>query len=111
MRITVSRALVSSIVLAIGFVSALPSTQAGSLINGDFTQGSDGLLGWTVTPSGSATVTAGQATLHESATASEVDLLQNFTFPTDAVSLSFTLVNWTGENPRGFCPMRLEPRC
>jgi hypothetical protein len=104
MRITVSKPLVFSAVLAIGLLGASPTTRAGSLINGNFTQGADGLFGWNVDPPGSVTVSASNATLHESASASEVDLLQNFTLPTDAVSLSFTLVNWHGENPQGFLP-------
>lgn len=104
MRITLLKSIVISTVLVLGLLGVPKPAHAGSLVNGDFSQGSDGLLGWTVDPSGSVSVSGGQATLFESASASKVELFQNFTLPTDALSLSFTLVTWIGEDPQGFLP-------
>jgi hypothetical protein len=70
------------------------SAQAGSLINGDFSQG---LTGWTVSDPTLVSVINGQAVISESPTDQEVDLYQTFTIPTGATRLSFTLVSLVGE--------------
>jgi hypothetical protein len=53
---------------------------------------SNGLTGWTTAgDSGTVTASGGQATIAESTFASETDLFLNFTVPTGAQSLQFTL--------------------
>ncbi len=55
---------------------------------------SNGLTGWTAAgDSGTVTATGGQATLAESTFAAETDLYMNFTVPTSATFLQFTLVS------------------
>jgi hypothetical protein len=84
--------------------------RAGSLINGDFSQG---LTGWTVSDPALVSVVNGQAVINESATALEVDLSQTFTVPSGALSLSFTLVTVVTEDdgnpPNAFGASLLNP--
>ena len=82
-------------VLTIVLLGANAPAEAG-IINGDF---SNGLTGWTTTPSGSVSVVNQQAVLFESTTATEVDLYQNFTIPNNATMLFFTLGSLTTEPP------------
>jgi hypothetical protein len=84
--------------------------KAGSLVNGDFSQG---LSGWTVSDPALVSVTNGQAVIKESATDLEVDLSQTFTIPVGALSLSFSLVSLVSENdgipPNAFGAAVLDP--
>ncbi len=76
---------------------------AGPAMNLDFSQG---LTGWTVSDPSYVTVTNGQATISESATASEVDLYQDFTVPTDSQTISVDLVGVTTD-PADLIPAAL----
>jgi hypothetical protein len=75
-------------------LSCWSSARANFLVNGDF---SNGLGGWTASSPSLVTLNAAhQVVLHESATAT-VTLFQDFTLPTGARLLTFTLVGTTVE--------------
>lgn len=86
---------------AIVFLAAAGGVGRADIINGDF---SAGLTGWTVSDSTYVNVVAGQAVMSENPLDTEVLLYQDFTIPTGATALKFTLVTLTTEPDIGFLP-------
>jgi hypothetical protein len=94
MRKVGPRSILAPLALAVALLGVGAPAEAGFLVNGDFSQG---LTGWTTTPADSVSVVNQVAILSESTTATEVDLFQDFTIPTGATTLTFTLASLTTE--------------
>ncbi|WP_435009572.1 PEP-CTERM sorting domain-containing protein [Tundrisphaera lichenicola] len=99
----------SCLVAFMVWMASTSASQAGLLVNGDF---SSGLAGWTVTVSDSVSVIGGVAVLSESPTVSEVTLYQDFMIPVGLQTLSFELIGVGTEDdfpPSGFGASLLDP--
>lgn len=96
-------------------VLALVAVSFGATARADLTLGfPDGLTGWNASDSTLVSAQNGLASILESSSALETDLYRDFTIPTGAVSLSFTLnaVNPDGDTfgpPDAFGASLLDP--
>jgi hypothetical protein len=106
-----------SVLTVVGLIASASSARGDFIVNGNFSSGSDGLSGWTVSDPGFVTVTAGQATIREDQFGNEVDLYQIFKLPSPSTtsSISFRLVSVTSDiignndKPSAFNVALLDP--
>lgn len=86
---------IKKIIIFCSFFGVISLVASGSSARGDLVLGfPNGLTGWsTAGDAGTVSSSGGLATISESAFATETDLFLNFTVPTGAQSLQFTLVS------------------
>jgi hypothetical protein len=89
------RSFTARVGLVVCLLALAAPLQAGPLSNGGF---ANGLNGWTVSDAVYVTVNgSGQAVISESLTDAEVTLYQDFTLPTNVLTLKFQLLGVTTE--------------